>query len=190
MVLFFQGQSSRIGDADGILPMLKMSAAAICIYLQRCLAPVKGRCLTLRKSLASLCERNPKTLILNMVVDFCVWFVCVCRSLATRKRKEHFLFACAVCFAPPYHGSQSDYISRSGCFLPKAYLSNAIKPMCKTRAICSSKPTSDRAFKNNGLLALCFDYEACVLNLIEYKQKRMNLNLYRKKKIMAHRSFC
>lgn len=48
-VEFFQGQSSRIRDADGILPMLKMFAAAICIYLQRCLAPLKGRRLTLRK---------------------------------------------------------------------------------------------------------------------------------------------
>lgn len=39
---------------------------------------------------------HTKTLILNRVVDFCFWFVCVCRSLATCKLKEHFLFACAV----------------------------------------------------------------------------------------------
>lgn len=170
MVLFFQGQSSRIRDADGILPVLKMFVAAICMYLQHCLAPLKGRCLTLRK------KHWPHSASATQKRSFWIWwwtfasvFFCLCRSLATRKRKEHFLFACAVYFAPHYHGSQSDYIGLSGCFLPKAYLSNAIKPMCKTRAICSSKPTSDRAFKNNCLLALCFDCDACVLNSIEYK---------------------
>lgn len=170
MVLFFQGQSNRIGDADGILPMLKMSAAAICMYLQRCLAPLKGRCLTLRK------KHWPHSASATHKRSFWIWwwtfasglFACVDHSPHANERSTSCL---RVQYILPHlirdlSLTISVYLA---VFLPKAYLSNAIKPMCKTRAICSSKPTSDRAFKINSLLALCFDHEACVLNLIEYK---------------------